>query len=94
MQSYDIFNLTNQLRTQHLQSHFEEIESVLKKDLKTNEFEEFGLPIQDCVRIVGRVINLSAEEPSLTKDSIGLFNQGDELSSTKQYRVKLNLSEL
>jgi len=66
----------------------------MKKDLKVDEFEEFGLPIQDCVRIIGRVVNMSTEEEKLKEDSIGLFNLGDEMSSTKQYRVKLNLSEV
>ena len=83
VQPYDIFNLTNQLRTQYMQSQFEEIEQILKKDLKAEEFEEFGLPIQDCVRIVGRIINISTEDTVLKADSVGLFNLGDELSSSK-----------
>ena len=62
VEPYDIFNLTNMHRTQFMQAQFEEIEAILKKDLKADEFEEFGLPIQDCVRIVGRIINLSTED--------------------------------
>ena len=67
---------------------------MLKEDLKTEEFTEFGLPEQECVRIVGRIVNLNMEEPKLSPDSVGLFNLGDENNSTKVYRLKLNLSEL
>lgn len=61
--------------------------------MRTDEFQEFGEPVQDCIRLIGRVINLSNEESSLNADCIGLFNLGDENSSSK-YRVKLNLSEV
>ena len=49
--------------------------------------------MQDCVRIIGRVVNLSTEDSNLGPDCIGLFNLGDENSSSK-YRVKLNLHEV
>ena len=77
-----------------MHSHFLELEKLLKEDLKTEEFTEFGLPEQECVRIVGRIVNLNMEEPKLSPDSVGLFNLGDENNSTKVYRLKLNLSEL
>jgi len=51
---------------------------VLKDELKTENFEAFGLPIQDCVRIVGRVVNLSTEDSKLKPDSVGLFNLGED----------------
>ena len=94
VQPYDIFNLTNQSRTQCLHAQFEELEQILKKDLQTEEFEDFGLPIQECMRIVGRIVNLSTEDLSLKSDQIGLFNLGSDDSSSKTYRVKLNLDEV
>ena len=81
------------MRTQYLQAQFEALEALFKQDLRCEEFSEFGEPIQDCVRIIGRVVNLSTEEATLNQDCVGLFNLGDENSATK-YRVKLNLSEV
>ena len=66
---------------------------MFKEDLKCEEFAEFGEPVQDCVRLIGRVINMSTEDATLNQDCVGLFNLGDENSSSK-YRVKLNLSEV
>lgn len=91
---YDQFNLTATMRTQFLQGQFEALEALFKEDLRCDEFSEFGEPVQDCVRLIGRVINLSTEDAAtLNQDCIGLFNLGDENSSTK-YRVKLNLHEV
>jgi len=49
--------------------------------------------VQDCVRLIGRVINMSTEDATLNQDCVGLFNLGDENGSSK-YRVKLNLHEV
>ena len=82
------------MRTQFLQAQFEALEALFKEDLRCDEFSELGEPVQDCVRLIGRVINLSTEDAAtLNQDCIGLFNLGDENSSTK-YRVKLNLHEV
>ena len=81
------------MRTQYLQGQFEVLEQLYKEDLRCDEFAEFGDPVQDCVRLIGRVINLSTEEAQLNQDCVGLFNLGDENSSSK-YRVKLNLHEV
>ena len=81
------------MRTQYLQGHFEALETLFKEDLRCEEFSDFGEPITDCVRIIGRVVNLSQEDATLDQDCVGLFNLGDESSTTK-YRVKLNLAEV
>jgi len=81
------------MRTQFLQGQFDALEPLFKEDLKCEEFAEFGMPIQDCVRLIGRVINQSTEDTTLNSDCVGLFNIGDENSSSK-YRMKLNLTEV
>mmetsp|Transcript_14724 Transcript_14724/g.19951 ORF Transcript_14724/g.19951 Transcript_14724/m.19951 type:complete len:192 (+) Transcript_14724:112-687(+) len=91
--AYDHFNLTATMRTQYLQSQFEALETLFKEDLRCEEFTEFGMPIQDCVRLVGRVINVSTEDATLNQDCVGLFNLGDD-NGTNKYRVKLNLTEV
>ena len=73
---------------------FEVTEKLLKEQLKVENFDEFGLPVQDCVRIVGRIINLSTEDAILNENSVGLFSLGDSENSTNVYRLKLNLSEV
>jgi hypothetical protein len=50
--------------------------------LKVEAFEEFGTPIQDCVMICGRIINLATDDGNMTPDCVGLLNLGDENSST------------
>ena len=62
---YDKFNLTATMRTNYLQGQFEVLEQLFKEDLRCDEFSEYGLPIQDCVRLVGRVINMSSEDATL-----------------------------
>ena len=76
-----------------MNAQFLKLEEVLKKQLKVEQFEEFGTPIQDCIRISGRVVNLTTDEGNLTPDTAGLLNVGDENSSTQVYKVKLNLTE-
>ena len=61
-----------------MQSHFEEIESLLKVQLKTEQFDEFGLPVPDCVRIVGRIVNISTEDNKLRPDTVGILNTSEE----------------
>ena len=73
---------------------FEVTEKLLKTQLKVENFDEFGLPVQDCVRIVGRIVNLSTEDAILNENSVGLFSLGDADGSSTVYRLKLNLSEL
>ena len=62
---YDYFNLTAQMRTTYLQGQFESLEALFKEDLRCEEFSDFGEPVQDCVRIIGRVVNLSQEDAPL-----------------------------
>lgn len=91
---YDFFNLTTQMRSNYLHSQFEVVEDVLKTQLKAEQFEEFGLPVQDCIRVCGRIVNLSTEDAVLKEDSIGLFSLGDGDNTTNVYRLKLNCSEV
>ena len=62
---YDQFNLTATMRTQYLQGMFENLEQLFKEDLRCEEFAEFGDPVQDCVRLIGRIINMSTEDATL-----------------------------
>ena len=64
------------------------------KQLKVEEFTEFGSPVQDCIRIAGRIVNLTTEEGNLTPEQCGLLNFGDDNSTTQVYKLKLNLSEI
>lgn len=66
----------------------------MKSDLKTENFDEFGLPVQECVRVIGRIVNLSTEDAILNENSVGLFSLGDSENSTNVFRLKLNLSEV
>lgn len=68
-------------------------EQILKDQFKIENFDDFGLPTTDCCRIVGRVINMSTEDPKLKEISVGLINTSDD-SVTGVYKVKLNLSEV
>lgn len=77
-----------------MQAHFEEIEKILKRDLKVEDFEPYGLPKQDCIYITGRVCNLSNEDSSFRDDCVGLFNKSEDNDATKQHRVKLNIKEM
>lgn len=91
---YDYFNLTATMRTQFLQNQFEVLEQLFKDDLKVDEFCEFTEPIQESVFLCGRIVNLSNEDSTLAQDCVGLFNLGDENTSSSKYRLKLNLAEL
>ena len=51
------------------------------------------MPIPDCVRIVGRIINLSTEDSKLRPDTVGILNTSEE-SGSSIVRLKLNLSEV
>ena len=48
----------------------------------------------DCVRIVGRIINLSTEDSKLRADTVGILNTSEEAGSTSVFKLKLNLSEV
>ena len=66
----------------------------MKIQLKTDSFEEYGLPVQECVRVIGRIINLSTEDAILNENSVGLFSMGDGEYAPNVPRLKLNLSEV
>ena len=86
---YDFFNLTSLSRTQFLQEQFEVIENVLKEQFRVQNFDEFGLPTEDCIQIVGRIINYSNEDSGLKENDIGIINTGDNGSDV--FKMRLNL---
>lgn len=65
---YDKFNLTVFDRATHSHAQFLQLEQILQKQLKIEEFTEFGSPVQDCIRIAGRIVNLTTEEGNLTAE--------------------------
>jgi hypothetical protein len=65
-----------------MNAQFLNLEAVLKKQFRIEQFEEFGTPIQDCIRISGRVVNMTNDEGNLTPETAGLMNIGEENSST------------
>ena len=77
------------LRTQYLDQHFKVLEEVLKAQFKVEEFDQFAQPITDCVRVVGRVVNLSEDDGKLNESCVGLINISNEVP-----RVKLNLQQV
>ena len=93
IQPYDMFNLTTQDRSQFMQNQFQMIEARLLEQCGVEAFEEYGLPVQDCIRVSGRIVNLSTDDGNLSSDQVGLFNLGDDNSSNQIYKLKLNLSE-
>lgn len=52
-----------------------------------------GDPSQDCIRMIGRIININPEDDKLNEFNIGLLNL-DEENQNGVYKIKLNLSEL
>jgi hypothetical protein len=51
----------------------------MKQQLNIDSFDEFGLPVQDVVRLIGRIINInSADDPKLNETNIGLLNLNEE----------------
>lgn len=56
-------------------------------------FDDLGLPTTDCQRIVGRVVNMSQEDPKLKEPYIGLINTSED-SATGITKILLNLSEV
>jgi hypothetical protein len=52
-------------------------------------FAEFGLPTQECIQIVGRIIVYSNEDTGLKENDIGIINTGEKESEV--FKMKLNL---
>jgi len=51
----------------------------MKQQLNIDSFDEFGLPVQDVVRLIGRIININfADDPKLNETNIGLLNLNEE----------------
>jgi len=69
------------------------LEGLLKQQLKTENFDEFGLPVPDCVRIVGRIVNQSTEDSKIRADTVGILNTSAEEGQTI-FKLKLNVSEV
>ena len=62
LKNYDMFNLTAAARGNSLEKHFGVISNVMKQQLKTEQFDDFGLPVMDLQRLIGRIININPEE--------------------------------
>ena len=80
-------NLTANARTKALQEQFRIIEGIMKEQMKVEQFDDFDSPSQSCLRVCGRVINISTEENKMKDGVIGLFNADYEQSC----RLRLNL---
>jgi len=52
-----------------------------------------GDPNPECLRIIGRIINVNPDEGKLSEFNIGLLNL-DEENQNGVYKIKLNLSEV
>lgn len=50
--------------------------------------------MSDCVRIVGRIVNLSTEDSKLRADTIGILNTSEDSATTSVFKLKLNLGEV
>ena len=93
-QQYDFLNLTAAGRVNQLDKHFEVIQNVMKQQLNIDSFDEFGLPVQDVVRLIGRIINInSVEDPKLNETNVGLLNLNEENGGNVQ-KIKLQLSDV
>lgn len=93
VQPYDYLNLTAAGRVLSLDQHFEVIQNVFKQQLGVDQFDEFGLPVLDNQRLIGRIVNMSQEDPKLSESNIGLLNLNEENSGNVQ-KIKLQLSEV
>ncbi len=70
------------------------MESIFKKQFNVEKFDDFGLPMpNECKRIIGRVVNLSSEEPKLNSSNVGLINMTED-SMTGVQKLKLNITEV
>jgi subtilase family serine protease len=90
---YDIFNLTAGGRVSNLERQFEVLQNVFKQQLRTDSFDEFGLPVADMQRLIGRVININPEEQKLGETNVGLLNLNDENGGGIS-KIKLNLADI
>lgn len=80
VQPYDYLNLTAAGRVQSLDQHFEVIQNAFKQQLGLDSFDEFGLPVLDNQRLIGRIVNMSQEDPKLSESNIGLLNLNEDNS--------------
>jgi hypothetical protein len=60
----------------------------MKQQLKTEQFDDFGLPVMDLQRLIGRIININPEDQKLNETNIGLLNLSDENEGNSQ-KLKL-----
>jgi hypothetical protein len=54
-------------------------------------FDEYGLPVEDVQRLIGRIININPEEPKLNESNIGILNLSEDNTGVLQ-KIKLQLS--
>ncbi len=65
----------------------------MKLQLHTEAFDHMGDPNPECLRMIGRIININPEDDKLNEFNIGLLNL-DEENQNGVYKIKLNMSEL
>lgn len=92
-EQYDIFNLTAARRVISMEKHFELVSNVFKQQLKTDQFDDYGLPVSDTQRLIGRIINMDRDDPKLNESNIGLLNLSDENGGGIS-KIKLHLTEV
>lgn len=76
-----------------MDKHFDVIQKIMKEQLRGDQFDDFGLPVQDTQRLIGRIINLSIDEAKLNESNIGLLNLSDENGGGIS-KIKLQLGEV
>lgn len=54
------------------------MQAALKQQIGVEQFDDFGLPVQDTQRLIGRIINMSSEDPKINETNLGLLNLSEE----------------
>lgn len=93
VEPFDIFNLTSTGRVINNERHFEVLHKVLKEQLKVEQFDDYGLPVIDSQRLIGRIVNMNQEDSKLNETNIGLLNLSEENGGGIS-KIKLQLGEV
>lgn len=91
-EQYDMFNLTAARRVISMEKHFETISNVFKQQLKVDQFDDYGLPVLDVQRLLGRVINMEGDGQKLDESNVGILNLSDENGGGIS-KIKLHLAD-
>ena len=69
------------------------IQNAFKHQLGLDSFDEFGLPVHDTQRLIGRIVNVNQEDPKLQENNVGLLNLNEENGGNVQ-KMKLQLNDV